>query len=116
MARIYLGRVYLAMGDNEKARETYDQCLKEEDLTAEAYNGLAYCAASEEDYETALSYIQEGLDQADQEEQQALLFNQIVVYEKMTDYDSAREKVSEYLELYPADENAIRENYFLETR
>ena len=34
----------------------------------------------------------------------------------MTDYDSAREKLSEYLELYPADENAIRENYFLETR
>ena len=36
--------------------------------------------------------------------------------EKMTDYDTAREKVSEYLKLYPADENAIRENYFLETR
>ena len=116
MARIYLGKVYMAMGDNEKARETYEQCLKEKDLTAEAYNGLAYCAASEEDYEAALSYIQEGLDQADQEEEQALLFNQIVVYEKMTDYDSARKKVSEYLELYPADENAIRENYFLETR
>ena len=47
------------MGENEKARETYDQCLKEKDLTAEAYNGLAYCAASEEDYEAALSYIQE---------------------------------------------------------
>ena len=116
MARIYLGRVYLAMGENEKARETYDQCLKEKALTAEAYNGLAYCSASEEDYETALSYIQEGLDQAAQEEQQSLLFNQIIIYEKMTDYDSAREKLREYLELYPADENAIRENYFLETR
>ena len=116
MARIYLGKVYLAMGENEKARETYDQCMKEKDRTAEAYNGLAYCSASEEDYETALSYIQEGLDQAAQEEQQSLLFNQIIIYEKMTDYDSAREKLSEYLELYPADENAIRENYFLETR
>ena len=63
-----------------------------------------------------MSYIQEGLDQAAQEEQQSLLFNQIIIYEKMTDYDSAREKLSEYLELYPADENAIRENYFLETR
>ena len=104
------------MGETDKARETYDQCLKEKELAAEAYNGLAYCAASEEDYETALSYIQEGLDQGDQEEQQALLFNQIIVYEKMTDYDTAREKVSEYLKLYPADENAIRENYFLETR
>lgn len=116
MARIYLGKVYLAMGESQEARETYEQCLKEEELAAEAYNGLAYCAASEEDYEAALSYIREGLGQADQEEEQALLFNQIVVYEKMTDYDSAREKVSEYLELYPADENAIRESYFLETR
>ena len=116
IARIYLGKVYLAKGENQEARETYEYCLKETELTAEAYNGLAYCAASEEDYEAALSYIQEGLGHADPEEEQALLFNQIVVYEKKTDYDSAREKVGEYLELYPADENAIRESYFLETR
>lgn len=116
MARIYLGRVYLAAGETQKARETYEKCLKEKGLEAEAYNGLAYCATAEDDYESALSYIQEGLAQNDQEEEQALLFNQIVIYEQMKDYDSARERVSEYLELYPADENVIREKYFLETR
>lgn len=116
MAQIYLGRVYLAMGDTQKAKENYEQCLDVEELAAEAYNGLAYCAVLEEDYDPALSYIQKGLDQKDQEENQALLFNQIVIYERMADYDSAREKTAEYLEMYPADENAIRENYFLETR
>lgn len=116
MAQIYLGKVYLTTGDAEKARETYEQCLDAADLKAEAYNGLAYCSIQEEDYESALSYVQEGLKEEDSDEQPALLFNEIIIYEKMADYDSAKEKINEYLELYPGDINAVRENYLLETR
>ncbi len=115
-AQLYLGRVYLAAGDTQKAKENYEQCLDVKELTAGAYGGLAYCSVLEEDYDSALSYIQKGLEQDDQDENQALLFNQIVVYERMADYDTAKEKISQYLEQYPADEDAIRENYFLETR
>lgn len=116
MAQIYLGKLYLTTGDTEKAREAYEQCLDTEDLKGEAYNGLAYCSMQEEDYESALSYVQEGLKEEDSEEQPALLFNEIVIYEKMADYDSAKEKISEYLKLYPGDINAVRENYLLEMR
>ena len=77
---------------------------------------MAYCSIQEEDYESALSYVQEGQKEEDSEEQPALLFNEIVIYEKMADYDSAKEKLREYLELYPGDIDAVRENYLLETR
>ena len=44
------------------------------------------------------------------------MFNEIVIYEKQMDFTSAKEKMQEYLELYPADKEAVRENYFLQTR
>ena len=65
---------------------------------------------------TVLSNIQKGLDTGDQDEKQALLFNEIVAYEKKMDYASAKEKITAYLEAYPTDERAVKENYFLETR
>ena len=116
MAQIYLGKLYFAAGDREKAREAYEHCMHTEELKAEACNGMAYCSIQEEDYESALSYVQEGQKEEDSEEQPALLFNEIVIYEKMADYDSAKEKLREYLELYPGDIDAVRENYLLETR
>ena len=94
----------------------YQKCLKQEELKAEAYNGLAYCSMELEDYEKALEYIQKGLKVNDKEVNQALLFNEIVIYEKNQDFASAKEKMQQYLTLYPADDTAVKENYFLQTR
>ena len=66
---------------------------------------MAYCDILDGDYDSALSNIQKGLDTGDQDEKQALLFNEIVAYE-----------ITAYLEAYPTDERAVKENYFLETR
>lgn len=115
-AAAYMGKVYAAAGDMENAGKMYKKCLDTKELKAEACNGLAYCALSEEDYDSALSYIEKGLKENDEEVSQALLFNEIAVYERMQDFTAAREKMAVYLEKYPADETAIRENYFLETR
>lgn len=115
-AGIYLGKVCLASGDVKKAKAAYEKCLDIEETKAAAYNGLAYCAMQEEDYEKALSYLEKGLKMKNPAEEQALLFNEIVLYEKKSDFASAKEKIAAYLEKYPADENAVRENYFLETR
>ena len=115
-AAVYLGKVSMASGDTENARRMFERCLEEEELKAEGYNGLAYCAAETQDYDSALDYIEKGLEENDDRTRQALLFNEIVFYEKKADFASAKQKMSEYLELYPADENAVRENYFLQTR
>ena len=44
------------------------------------------------------------------------MFNEIVVYEKMSDFVTAKEKIKAYLEWYPTDAAAVKESYFLETR
>ena len=115
-AAIYLGKVYVEAKEPEKAEAMYQKCLKQEELKAEAYNGLAYCSMELEDYEKALEYIQKGLKVNDKEVNQALLFNEIVIYEKNQDFASAKEKMQQYLTLYPADDTAVKENYFLQTR
>lgn len=115
-AGIYLGKVYAEAQEWEKAEELYQNCLKQEELKAEAYNGLAYCSMEKEDYKKALEYIQKGLEIKDGEANQALLFNEIVVYERSKDFASAKEKMRQYLTLYPADDAAVKENYFLQTR
>lgn len=85
-------------------------------MKAEAYNGLANCAILEKDYKKALDYIKKGLKVNNPEVNQTLLFNEIVVYEKKSDFDTAKNKMDAYLEQYPADAKAVRENYFLQTR
>lgn len=115
-AAVYLGKVYMSSSDVENAEKIFEQCLKEEELKAEGYNGLAACAASRQDYDQALSYIRKGIEENDDGTMQALLFNEIIYYEKKSDFVSAKEKMSQYLEQYPADQYAVRENYFLQTR
>ena len=115
-AAIYLGKVYAELGDIDNAKSMYQECLNEKGYQAKAYNGLAYCNILEEDYASALKNIQKGLDAGDEEEKQGLLFNEIVVYEKTSDFATAKEKIAEYLKLYPSDEKAVKESYFLETR
>lgn len=115
-ALVYLGKVYTEAQQMEKAASVYKKCLKQEEIKAEGYNGLAYCAMLQEDYTKALSYVEKGLKEKDTQVQQALLFNEIVIYEKQKDFASAKAKMQEYLELYPADKAAVRENYFLQTR
>lgn len=114
-AAVYLGKVYTEAGELDKASQMYEKCLETEELKAEGCNGLAYLALEEQDYTKALSYIEEGLQSGSSDTRQALLFNEIVIYEKQMDFASAKEKMAAYLEEYPADEAAVRENYFLQT-
>lgn len=115
-ALVYLGKVYVELQDLEKAENVFRKCLEQEERKAEGYNGLAYCSMEKEDYGKALEYIQKGLEVKDTEVNQALLFNEIVVYERNRDFVSAKEKMQQYLALYPLDSVAVKEDYFLQTR
>ena len=46
----------------------------------------------------------------------SLLFNEIVVYEKKLDFDTARQKAEEYTAMFPEDETAAKELEFLKSR
>ena len=71
-----------------------------------------------EDYENAVAHydLVLGMEDCTEEMKQEALFNRVVAFEKMSDWDSAREAVQTYLQIYPEDERAIKESDFLKTR
>lgn len=115
-ALLLLGKVYLASEDISNARAMYQEYAAAEGESAGGYNGLALCDIAEGNYSSALTNISTGLPLADQEEMQELLFNEIVAYESLLDFSTARQKVIEYLALYPDDEAAQKELVFLNSR
>lgn len=115
-AVLLLGRVYLEMEDSASARSMYQDYLNESEHDAQAYNGLAMCDIYEGNYEAAMEKVQSGLAVGTEEEQQGLLYNEIVIYEYQRNFDLAKEKMEQYLAKYPDDAEALRENEFLSTR
>lgn len=144
-ALLLMGRVYLAMDDVADARALFkehagsgdnssssdDSDLIEAETVGEepdepsaepspveaaAYNGLALCDMAEGLYESALNNVQKGLELAEGGTRQALLFNEIVIYENTQDWESARRKAAAYVSRYPSDEAGLRENEFLASR
>lgn len=86
--------------------------------TATIYNLLGASCQNSENYENALEYYKKGIARKDANEEllKEMRLNTILVYEKMGNWDSAKEKVAEYLSDYPEDEIAKKEAEFLETR
>ena len=115
-AMLLLGRIYLKLEDSSNARKMYQDYLEQSEKKAIAYNGLAQCDIYDGDYDRALKNIRKGLNAGEDSEIQGLLYNEIVAYEYKKDFQIAKEKMAAYLEKYPDDEDAIRENEFLSTR
>lgn len=115
-ALVLLGMVYMAQGNNTDARTMFQQYVSQADNSAKGFNGLALCDIEDGDYDSALSNISSGIHAAEGEDLQSLLFNEIAVYEKKLDFETALQKTNEYLELYPDDKTAKKEQAFLETR
>ena len=85
---------------------------------------MGICGMKTSDYGSALGYFQSGLAMAETSEGedtdagliQEMRYNEIVCYEQTADWESAKQKISEYLADYPGDETAEKEAEFLETR
>ena len=90
--------------------------MAQEGESPAAYNGLALCEIGSGNYDTALSYITQGLALESESGKQELRFNEIVVYEKKLDFATALVKAEAYCTLYPADQKGKKEWQFLESR
>jgi tetratricopeptide (TPR) repeat protein len=115
-ANLTLGKVYETLGDTDTAENYYLTYLQSEDADSEAFNLLAEIAMNRGDYEQALDYISQGLEAETVSDRRALLSNQIIAYEQLSDFASAWEVIQEYVALYPDDLNAQREYTFLKYR
>ena len=113
---LMLGSLYLETGETGSARDVYRNYLETEEEPAVAYNGLALCDIQDKDYDSALENIRRGIDCGDMEAMRDLLYNEIVVYEYQMNFETAKTKMKDFLEQYPGDEQAVRENQFLQSR
>lgn len=111
-----MGQVYLALGDTVHARNLYQQYLEKFGETPLVYNGLVLCDLAEGAYDSALANAQTGLALEGEDGKRDLRYNVIVAYEKKLDFAAAKEKASEFVELYPDDEAGKKEYDFLITR
>ena len=112
---LYKGLVYDALGDFAYAKTMYEAYLEQESADGSIYNLIASSEMASGNYEDALATVQRGLANASSGRQE-LYRNEIIAYEYLGDFASAKAKMEEYLEMYPQDEEAAREAVFLRTR
>lgn len=116
-AYYYIGEVYREKKDYQKAVYYYETYIQEGNVKNPGiYNQLAYALIKIGDFSNAIKYIEEGLNMGQVGTRRILLKNEIVAYEGMGEFDTALDKMEEYLSFYPEDVEAQREKLFLETR
>ena len=113
---LYLGKAYAATGDYNYASSVYSNYLSKQGPDAEIYNQLGLCEMAKKDYQKALEAFQAGKQIEGNSLMQTLSFNEIVAYEYLQDYQKAAVLLKAYLQNYPDDQAAIREQQFLSTR
>lgn len=113
---LYLGKAYEATGDYNYASSVYNSYISQDPTNAEMYNQLGLCEMAKGEYQNALAAFQAGLQIEGNEFVQALSFNEIVAYEYLGEYQQAAVLLEKYLQTYPDDTAAMREQQFLSTR
>ena len=131
-----MGMAYYKMQDYGQARENLQTAI---DLgsreTPVVYNLIGICAMNLRDYDGALEAFEKGIALADDpdldeasenadsdmvsEEEDVvreMKYNQIVCYEKKTDWAGAKAAADAYISAYPDDEEVQKEAEFLGTR
>lgn len=112
---LYLAMSYEALGDYNYAANVYTSGLDLGESTV-LYNQLGLCQMKLGLYEEALESFTSGIACNDTSLRQNLRFNQIVAYEMLGDFDTAKTLIEQYVSDYPNDEEAQREALFLQSR
>lgn len=121
-----LGMAYYGLGDYGAALEAFEQAAAQgAKQSVQLYHLMSVCAMQTQNFEKALEYIQTGLglaqttdgkESADADMLREMKYNEIVCLEQQADWQSAKQKVDEYLSEYPDDESVQKEAEFLITR
>ena len=113
---LYLGRAYEAIGEYNYAMNVYTSYIAKDTTNAEIYNQLGVCRMFTKDYQGALEAFQAGMKIENSGMMQTLAFNEIMAYEYLGEFRKAEVLLNSYMENYPDDAAAAREQVFLSTR
>ncbi len=115
-AVLLLGQTYEKLGDYNYAASIYSNYLTAYSDNVYLLNRLGMCKLQAGDAETALEYFEKALALEESSMTQVLKFNQIVAYEYLGEFDQANVLMRSYLQIYPDDQEALREYEFLRSR
>lgn len=113
---LLLGQTYEKLGDFNYAASIYSNYLTENPNHVIIFNRLGMCKLQAGDAKSALDYFEQALALEDPSMTQILKFNQIVAYEYLGDFAQASVLMKNYLQIYPDDQDALREYEFLKSR
>ncbi|MDE6220485.1 MAG: tetratricopeptide repeat protein, partial [Lachnospiraceae bacterium] len=94
----------------------YQTYLSSNEADAEIYNSLGICLMHQQKYEEALAAFESGIAMGASDYLQELKYNMIVANEYTGNFEQAKILMQEYLQAYPDDAQAKKENEFLKTR
>lgn len=113
---LLLGECYKKLGNYEFAAVIYSSYL-DTVQDPSIYNQLGLCYVEQGNYEAALNAFSKGIDVKDNNTcMQTLMYNEIVCYEYMQDYNTAKIKLEEYMNIYDSNPVLNKEYAFLSTR
>lgn len=113
----YLSKLYYDMQEYDKAIEYEEQYIKVHNDKGYSYIILAKGYMEKKEYKKAKNALATGLAlENDADVQQQLEFQEVVLFEKMLDFNRAYEKCRAYVAKYPEDTAAKLELEFLESR
>lgn len=116
LASLYMGQLCEAQGESDRAVQYFEAYAKDHQEDAGAMSELGDIAMAKGDYTGAVSYYTMGLALQDPVNEQTMRRNLIIAYERSGDFAAAKSAMAEYVQDYPTDEEAARENAFLMTR
>ena len=113
---LMLGQTYEKLGDYNYAASIYSNYLTNNPDDVILFNRLGMCKLEAQDAKSALEYFEKALALEEPSMTQVLKFNQIVAYEYLGEFDQASVLMKNYLQIYPDDQEALREYEFLKSR
>lgn len=115
-AKLYLAKLYQDAGDSDSAQKLLEDYAASDEVTSEALGTLGDIELSNGNYENALEYYNAGLTLDSIDNMPQLLKGQVAALESLNRYDEAKKILAQYLDKYPNDEEAKKEQIFLQSR
>lgn len=113
---VYAAICFEHLDDYDKMKEYFDIYSREVGMDAYLCYKFAQYYIEQEDYNTAVAYVNQGLSQEDKTYEKQLRYTQIVGYEKLGQFNEAFALAKEYKELYPDDTKGDDLYAYLDTR
>lgn len=115
-ANFYMGQAYAAKGDDTVAQTYYQEYITNGNADSYELFEIAKEQMGRGDYATAVTYFNAALNLEEVPNKQNIMRDLTISYEKMGDFESAKNVMAEYVDLYPEDYEAKDEYTFLQTR